>query len=311
MRPFKTLLATAAATGALLLTPAAHAQQELPAPVAEAQVPAEAAEMAGPALWQVSDEDTTIYLFGTIHALPQDVDWYSGPIENALSASDTLVTEIPAGAGASTEMQQIIAASGMLPEGTTLRSLLDEEQAAVYEEALAKLGMPPEGLDRFKPWMAGLTLTMVPLLQQGYSPDAGVENRLEELAGHDLQREALETMEFQIAIFDSLPQEAQIDFLVASAAMIDEIKPMLDAMVAEWLAGNPDALARLMNEELDDPALAKALLYDRNANWAQWIDDRMEQPGTVFIAVGAGHLAGEQSVQDMLDERGIESVRVQ
>ena len=66
-----------------------------------------------------------------------------------------------------------------------------------------------------------------------------------------------------------------------------------------------------MNLGLDDQRLAEALLYNRNEKWAGWVDDRMDRPGTVFIAVGAGHLAGERSVQDFLGERGFTVTRVQ
>ena len=124
-------------------------------------------------------------------------------------------------------------------------------------------------------------------------------------------QQALETIEFQISVFDELPQESQIGFLIDAANGIDEIKPMLDKMVAEWVEGDADALAKLMNEGLTDPAVAESLLYMRNRNWADWIDTRLDTPGTVFIAVGAGHLAGDKSVQDYLAEREIETIRVQ
>jgi hypothetical protein len=270
------------------------------------------ATVAKPALWKVADEDTTIYLFGTVHVLPQGIDWYGPAIEQALTGSDIIVTEIPSGPETDAKMQQIVMAQGVLPEGTTLRSQLSAEQVATYEGGLAKLGLPANAFDRFKPWMAGLTLTIVPLLQQGYSPEAGVEKQLEAKAGPDKARGALETVEFQMGIFDSMSAEAQVDFLIAAAEMVEETKPMLDAMVAEWAKGDADALAAIMNAELGgDPELAEALLYGRNANWAEWIDTRMDQPGTVFIAVGAGHLAGQKSVQDLLAQRGIETARVQ
>ena len=85
---------------------------------------------------------------------------------------------------------------------------------------------------------------------------------------------------------------------------------MLDRMVAEWVKGDADALAAVMNEGMTDPAVAEALLYSRNANWAEWIDTRLDTPGTVFIAVGAGHLAGPKNVQDLLAQKGITTSRV-
>jgi uncharacterized protein len=270
-----------------------------------------AAATAGPALWKVADEDTTIYLFGTVHVLPEGIAWYGPRIEQALTASDTLVTEIPSGPETDAKMQQLVMTSGMLPADQSLREMLDADQRAKYEGGLAKIGLPANAFDRFEPWMAGLTLTVLPLVQQGYSPDAGVEKQLEAKAGAGKARGALETVEYQIGIFDSMAAEAQIEFLVAAAEAVEETKPMLDKMVAEWLKGDADALAAIMNEELGDPAVAEALLYSRNANWAEWIDARMAQPGTVFVAVGAGHLAGERSVQDLLAQRGIDSERVQ
>src|SRR3546814_6830335 len=81
-------------------------------------------------------------------------------------------------------------------------------------------------------------------------------------------------------------------FLIDAADNVDKIKPKLDAMVAEWLEGDADALAELMNDGLDDHELAEALLYQRNREWAQWLEERLATPGAVFVAVGAGHLAG-------------------
>lgn len=293
----------------LLFAAPACAQQE--ASVANAaEVPVEQAAVAAPALWKVADEDTTIYLFGTVHALPKDVDWYGSAIANALSESDRIVTEIEMAPGVEQDMQRLVMTKAVLPADTTLRKLLSEEQNASYEAALGKLGIPAAAFDRFEPWYAGMLMSMLPLIQQGYSPDSGVEKVLLEKAG-DKDRGALETLEFQIGIFDGLPQDSQIQFLVEAADGVDEIKPLLDKMVAEWLEGDADSLATLMNEGLTDPDLAEALLYMRNRNWAEWIDNRLEQPGTVFIAVGAGHLAGDQSVQDVLAERGIETDRVQ
>ncbi len=302
------LSAGTAAIGLLLAAPAFAETTEV---AATAPVTAPVAAPAKPALWKVADEDTTIYLFGTVHILPEGIAWQAGPVGEALAASDVLVTEIPVGPEVDAEMQQIVMSKGVLPEGTTLRSLLTDDQKATYEGALAKIGMPAAAFDQFKPWMAGLTVTIVPLMQQGYKLDAGVEESLIALAGPDKPREALETVEFQLGLFDGMDQAAQIEFLLAASTTVDEVKPMLDAMVAEWAEGDADGLAAIMNAELGDPAVAEALLYSRNANWAEWIDARMDQPGTVFMAVGAGHLAGARSVQDLLAERGIATDRVQ
>ena len=264
----------------------------------------------GPALWKVADEDTTIYLFGTVHVLPSELAWYDEEIAAALNSADTVVTEIAMDPQSEQAMQQMAIQRGMFTDGTTLRSLLDDEQKAEYESALTGLGLPAAQLDQLEPWMVGLTLTMLPLLQQGYDVNSGADNVILARAG-ETEKDALETAEFQLGIFDNLPQDKQVEFLMSAVENIDNTKEMLDAMVAAWADGDADGLAEIMNASMEDPDLAKALLYDRNANWAEWIDTRLETPGTVFIAVGAGHLAGELSVQDYLAERDIATTRIQ
>ena len=264
----------------------------------------------GPALWKVADEDTTIYLFGTIHLLAPGTKWYDAEIAGALNSADTVVTEVKMDPQSELAMQQIAMQRGMFTDGTTLRSLLTPEQTTAYEGALSGLGVPAAAFDAFEPWIAGLTLTMLPLMQQGYDSNAGVDRIILAKAGSK-PAEALETAEFQLGLFDGLPQEKQVAFLMEAIESMPDAAGTLDAVVGEWVEGDADGLAVLMNEGLNDPELAEALLYTRNANWADWIDARLDTPGTVFIAVGAGHLAGERSVQDYLSQRDIETMRVQ
>lgn len=265
---------------------------------------------SGPALWKVADEDTTIYLFGTVHVLPESTTWFDDRIARALASSQSIVTELPPSAMADPAAQQTIMGFAMLPADKSLRAMLNDEQRKTYEAALAKLGVPAPAFDRFEPWFAAMTLSMLPLMQNGYKIDSGVEKVLEAKAGTAMERGAVETIEGQMKLFDELPADAQVKYLTSTAGKVDEVVPMLNEMVAAWAAGDADKLADLMNKGMDDPALAERLLYARNRNWAEWIDTRLDQPGTVFMAVGAGHLAGKESVQDALEKRGIKSERV-
>jgi uncharacterized protein YbaP (TraB family) len=294
----KRLIATAAAFS-LGLTGCAgtHVQAETPPPGA----------VPGPALWKVGDGDTTIYLFGTVHALPEGKEWFDGRIERAFAASDEMVTEVDLRdqSASSAAMQS----AGMLPEGTSLRSLMTPENRRQFEAALLGLGLPVEALDRLEPWMASLTVSLLPLLRQGYQTESGVEFALSGRA-EGKRRDALETIAEQIDLFDGMPMEAQLTFLDKAVEAMPEAKFSLDAMVAEWIEGDADSLAALLNSELDDPVLYERLLTRRNANWAEWIEQRLQQPGTVFVAVGAGHLAGADSVQRKLAARGLKVERV-
>lgn len=302
------LFALAAAPLALFASSPAFAEAQATKTEA-APAAATAAAPKGPALWKVSDADTTIYLFGTVHVLPPAIEWYDATIAKALEGSDILVTEIPMDPASEAGMQQLVMAKGMLPAGTTLRSLLNPEQTTQYTAALAKLGAPPEAFDPMKPWLVGLTFSLLPVMQSGYDPNSGVEKVLLSKIGTK-PTGALETAEFQLGIFDGMTNDAQVTFMMEATTGMDKAKPMLDRMVAEWAEGDADQLAEVMNEGMDDPKVAEALLYNRNANWANWIDNRLDQPGTVFIAVGAGHLAGAKSVQDFLSQKGIKVTRV-
>lgn len=266
-----------------------------------------AGALPGPALWQVADEDTTIYLFGTVHALPEGKQWFDDRIDRAFSSADELVTEIDVSDAA--KSAEALQSASLLPEGQSLRGLMTEENRQRYEEALVGLGLPVEALDRYEPWFAALTLSLLPLIRSGYQTQSGVELSLNELAG-EKTRGALETVQDQVALFDTLPREAQLAFLDGTVEKLGSATSTLDAMVAEWLEGDAEALAMLLNAEMTDPVLYERLLTARNANWAEWIEKRLEQPGTVFVAVGAGHLAGQGSVQDQLKKRGLKVRRV-
>ena len=266
-----------------------------------------AGAVPGPALWRLADEDTTIYLFGTVHVLPSGTQWFDSRIEHALDTADELVFEIDVGQTAA--MQQVVAQMAALEGEQTLRDLMQAEDRTQYEAALERFGLPVATFDRYEPWMAAMTLSVLPLMSAGYSAELGVERALDTRAT-DKTRGTLETVEEQIGLFDTLPMDVQLTYLDETVEAIPETAASVSEMVARWREGDAVSLAALMNDELDDPELYRRLLTDRNAHWAEWIDERMDAPGTVFVAVGAGHLAGADSVQELLEARGFEVVRI-
>lgn len=291
-----------------------HGLSPIGAEAKEAGAPAIAAPASTalkPALWVVKDEDTTIYLFGTIHALRDDENWMSAPVEAAFEASDTLVLEVIAPENPQ-EMQTKVREYAVNPEGPALSSRLGTEDRAAYHAALAAYSIPPAALDIFQPWYVATMLTMLPLMKAGYDPEQGVETQLTKLAkpaGKSIG--ALETVDQQFAIFRQISDADQISFLNESVKLHSEATAMVDKMVSHWRGGQADELGQLMNEALaGSPDLAEALLYRRNAIWAGQLQDRLKKPGTEFVAVGAGHLAGERSVQHYLAARGLTALRM-
>jgi len=150
------------------------------------------------------------------------------------------------------------------------------------------------------------------LVKNGYDPASGAERVLTNAATAENKPVAgLETVEDQIGFLDGLSDKAQQQFLVSTIDQIDGFTAVMDKMVTSWTKGDADAIANLLNEDMDDsPELKQKLIADRDARWAEWIAKRLEQPGTVFIAVGAGHLAGPESVQAYLARKNIQAKRV-
>ena len=177
---------------------------------------------------------------------------------------------------------------------------------------MTEYGLPWQTFERFDPWIPAITLAVAPFTRLGYSGENGVDKVLQKVAAENGKGvSGLETVEEQLGYFDNLPEDQQISFLNATVDEIPQAEKEVGELITYWKAGKPDALAEKMNESMKTtPELADVLLYQRNAKWAQWIKARMATPGTVFVAVGAGHLAGAKSVQDQLKAIGIASRRV-
>jgi uncharacterized protein YbaP (TraB family) len=280
-------------------------------PACAQPAPAPAAQDADPALWVVKDADTTIYLFGTIHVLKPGLSWFDEAVKTAFDGSKELVLEMVEPDAAT--MQGIVMAKAIAAPGTApLSQQLPESKRAAFAAAVKDAGVPAAAADRLKPWFASVTISFGPIIKAGYDPKQGPEAILSaaaKAAGKPVS--GLETAEQQIGFFDSLSQQAQVTYLESTLDELPKGATQLDGMVVDWSKGQTDKLAATMNEAMkDSPEVAKTLLYDRNGRWATWISERMKQPGTVFVAVGAGHLAGDQSVQAKLAAYKLKAVRI-
>ena len=272
---------------------------------------AEASRGAGePAVWTLADEDTTIYIMGTVHLLRPELDWRSHEIDTALNEAGTLVFEADVSSPeAAREMMTFISTHAVFTDGRQLTSLLNKSEQAELQAALDYLDYPLGAMQTFRPWYAAVNLSVLQMHKDGFDPSAGVEQVLEregKAAGKNFAY--LETIEEQLGRFASLPDDEQVDFLVSSAESVEEGSEMLDVLVSEWEDGDVHGLAALMSnpEMMGSEAIYDALLKDRNEDWVPKIEAMLDAPGTVLIAVGAGHLAGEDSVIELLRAEGHE-----
>jgi uncharacterized protein len=307
----KNKLLLTALTGATLLLSSFGAIGSDHARAAESSPsPAVATVNADPALWVIKDEDTTIYLFGTVHVLKEHIKWFDGGVKAAYDASSEIVLELDTSNPQT--MQGAIMKMAIDPDGPPLSQKLGPDLAASLEKTLADAGMPVAAFQKFEPWVLPVIMSVTAMMKAGYNAESGVEKQLTNALKKDGKTlGTLETAEEQMGFFDSLPEATQIAYLKSTIADLPKTATNLDEMVSAWAKGNPEALDALMNKAMiATPELEKVLLNDRNVRWAEWIEKRMAKPGTVFMAVGAGHLAGKNSVQEKLKARKLIAMRI-
>ena len=275
--------------------------------------PAEARTLsvAHPALWEVSDPDTTIYLFGTIHLLPNDLQWRTAKLDEAMASSQELVVETIVDEKDPTKLMSAMASLGLAKGLPPIMQRVSPPERPKLEAAIKKSGVPELAYNGMKTWMAAFLLLGNQFKALGLSGGAeGVLKNVFTSEGKPIGE--LESNVQQLSFFDRLPEPAQRALLEGAIedqkATDTEFTGMLDA----WSRGDVKGIAQTFDRELSEsPALEQDLIRRRNANWSRWIEQRMGQPGTIMIAVGAGHLAGKSSVLELLRRDGYNVRRLQ
>lgn len=274
---------------------------------AQAQAPAEAAAAArsAPALWVLRDADSTVWLFGTVHLLRPDATWMDDTIAAAFASADELVLELE-DPGDQAAVLPLVQQYGLDRENP-LSGRLTETEFQRLDAAARSVGLSGAALDPMRPWLAGLTLSLSRLTAEGYDSAVGVDMVLRARAvATGTPVRGLETPEQQMRMFAEMDDERQLAFLRETLETFDRAIEILDGMAAAWAAGDPEALFAEGGAQMkaDHPDLYATLLTRRNADWADQIEALLEGSGTHFVAVGALHLAGPDSVQRQLEARG-------
>lgn len=275
-------------------------------------LPAPRIEVARPPLWVVRDPDTTLYLFGSVHVLPPYVGWLSGPVKRAVVASDMVMLELAP--GAVERERAVLQALGALSPGAPLRDRLPRDCAGALDKAGEAIGYPPGTFDRAAPWIVQNEIGGRAITAAGYSVDNGVEAALTELARHRGKPVlGLEKAADQWRAFAGVTERDQRAALCRLLADPQAPVAANARAVAAWRRGDVAALTAQFAADRASapPGLWDALVTARNERWTGWIVHRMARPGTVFIAVGTGHLVGSGSVIERLRARGMTVSRLQ
>jgi hypothetical protein len=257
-------------------------------------------------MWRLETENTEMYLLGTIHLMTENVEWFEGRVADRFEAAETLVLEVnPAGMSQS-EVQSLVQELAVLPSGTQLSDVVSEETMSELEELFSPLQIPMQAVERWEPWYAALTATNVIAQQAGFSPEYGVDMTLAERAmNRGMPIEGLETVEFQLRLFDDLNREDARYYLEETLAESDMIIEIFTDLRDAWLEENLSELEDLLVESSEEnPEFYESIFVERNESWVEELSALIEDGGSYFVAVGAGHMVGEQSVIDLLESRG-------
>lgn len=267
---------------------------------------------AEPALWVVKSRTATVFLFGTIHLLKPDARWETPRIRDAFERSDELWLEVPDGGDAAA------AEPAVNRLGFDRRTPLTEKLTPFDRDRLAAdartLDEPLSDFEPMRPWLAAVRLSIAPLVKAGYDPEAGVDRILKRQA--DLAQrpvKAFETVEQQIRYLADLPERLQLSALHLALDAFGRDAVRLEATERAWEAGDTGAIWGAL--DADDmrrasPRLYKALLVARNRAFADGVARRLRGRGTVFVAVGAGHMAGPDGLPALLARRGLQVRRI-
>ena len=261
-------------------------------------------------MWVIKDEDSTIYLLGTFHILRPETIWNVDKIKQALGESTELWLEV-------VEDEKVDALTALIQKygydhKKPLSRRLTKAQRARLTKAAEQYTFPLKLLEPMKPWYAGITLMMMPLLKAGYNPNAGVEQVLQfeaRLQGDTVA--GLETMEEQLQLLNSLPEADQVALLMQTLGEVEEGLGYIEKVEKAWSEGDTAVLEKVFVEEMKTAgdALYQRMLTDRNVRWSEKISEMLKGSGVQMIAVGAGHLVGPDSVQAQLAKRAVNAER--
>ncbi len=268
------------------------------------------AQPQGPLLWRIADTDSTVYLFGSVHAL-RPTDYPLGPhIEAAYRDANVLVLEIDMSQVDQTALHTLTLQKGLLPEGQSIQNLLSPAAYEKTAQHIAYLEYDLDTLSRFEPWLLSLTLLALETQKAGFNPAQGVDQVFSARAVSDGKRIiGLETAEYQLNLFDKMSTAVQEKFLLETLAEAASFDTQLDTLVAAWKRGDAKALQHLSLDSLHDyPALYDALVVQRNRNWVPKIEALLDDNQNYLVIVGALHLIGEDGVVQALEDAGYEPV---
>lgn len=266
---------------------------------------------AAPALWEVRDADSAIWLFGSFHVLPEGANWRTDLFDSVVADADSVVFEADIRPQAVAQVGAEAFARGVYTDGTLLTDALDPVTEARLREQMAAIDLPMGSILAMRPWLATNTITLHALTAEGYAVE-GVEFVLQPELG-ETRMQFLETGEQQLDVLAGAPEVEQVAMLTATLEQLGALPKLMDKMLDSWIEGTPEELGDLFLLEMGgfEQAFLERLIYARNRNWMDPLEAMLADDRENLVIVGAAHLIGDDSVLDLLEQRGYEIERIQ
>ena len=261
----------------------------------------------GPAIWVATDFDSTLYLFGTVHLLPDDLVWQREDMRQAFADSGTIFFEVDTGPESQVQGTVLTTSLGLRSDGLRLSDRLDNYQLNLMEAAANNGDLTIAALDGMQPWLAAEYLTFAAAQNAGLSAALSADEALKSRAAREGKNVIyLESLETQIRASAELPEFIQIRILTETLERFNALGLDATNIAEQWAVGGTDYLTDQLIRPMKsrEPEVFNNLLRDRNRAWANKIARFMEDSGTGFVAVGTSHLLGEGSLLSELREQG-------
>jgi uncharacterized protein YbaP (TraB family) len=263
-------------------------------------------------VWSMKGARNTVYLAGSVHALPKDDSAFPEQLERAYHAADVIVLEVDLDDMNPLDAIKFITANGTLPANQSLADVVGAEPYARVTKLAASLDVPEFVFSKLEPWSAALILTQYALTKTGFDPELGIDMQITERARTDGKNiDGLETVIDQLSVFDSRSFEEQTQFLLDSADDVPKLNEDLKDLIAAWRSGNLKALEKAFIEERGkSPELYDALLGARNRKWLPKIEALLAEEHDYLVVVGALHYVGPDGLLALLKKDGHKPVAV-
>jgi uncharacterized protein YbaP (TraB family) len=257
-------------------------------------------------LWKVIGPKGVVYLLGTIHAAKADFYPLPSILEDSFEKADTLIEEIDISEPAeAARAQRGLIEEGSYPNGDTITNHLSEVTRSHLAAYVKEGGLPEQAIAHMRPWLVSMLVEQRELQRMGFDPSYGLDQHfLEEARRSHKQIGALEDAESQLKMLSSLSEDFQDRLLLSSLVDIEKSRDVLDALTQAWQSGDAAAMQEVITSSVRDYPQLKPLMTklfdDRNTAMTAKIGRFLQTPKSYFVAVGAGHLVGDQGILSQL-----------